>query len=312
MGLIKYDSGNLGEAIAGSVLSILFNGEVQKETLRGESNGALDLQLKYPTLTGTKTTKQVGIQVKTGKSYARWNKTNSHWTLQNINPEHIKKWQDNNQPVLIVWVNPMKKPEIYWKFISSKTSKEVLHLGKTHRLKPEALFEIDRLVSLAYKKKGGVPKINLKNFDKVSDARIWAKKELSRIKGMHVSEFGNFEISNYAMRHLTRASKNKTHIKDSLKLLPYVKSFLERTPHQIQTIATLDEKGEFENYDFSVIKRKVLFIYRNVKFNDLGFAVVYIRFKETVIYSKDWEKNFLLNKQTQHSLILESIYRKTE
>ncbi len=309
---IEYDLGNLGEAIAGGLLSIIFNGETQKETLKGEGQGALDLQLKYPTISKTKTTRQIGVQVKTGQSFARWNKTHSHYTLQNINPDHIIKWQKNNQPVLLIWVNPIKRIEIYWKIINSKTSQEVLHIPNTHKLAPESLFEINRLISIAYKKKGGIPKITLKSFDKLSDTRKWAKKEFKNIKGHFETEIGSFEISNHAFRHLTRASRNKSHIKESLLMLPYIKTFLNYIPHQIQTISNSEWNKELREENLISMNRKVLFIYRNVRFTDKASAVVYIRFNEKIIYPMDWANNLLLNKTTKYSLILESIYRKTE
>lgn len=312
MGVIEYDLGNLGEAIAASFLSIVFDGETQKETLRGEGKGALDLQLKYPKPFGSKTTFQVGVQVKTGKSFVRWNKTNAHWTLQNIEANHIKKWQANNQPVIIVWVNPLNYHESYWKLVGAKTSSEVLHLSKKHIIRPEALFEIHRLISILYKKVGGIARITLKNFDSVSSARKWSKKEFAKIKGVYSNEYGDFEISNYVFRHVTRASRNKSHIKESLQLLPYTKTFLDKIPHQIQTIAPATDDYESEKDAFTIIKRKVVYVFRNVRFNDIPSAVVYLRFKETIIYPTNWISAFCQGKQTRHSLILESIYRKTE
>lgn len=308
---IEYDLGNLGEGIAGGLLSIIFNGETSKETLRGEGLGALDLQLKYPTISGTKAIRQVAIQVKTGQSFARWNKTNSHYTLQNIDAVHIKKWQKSNQPVLIIWVNPISKVELYWKLVNSKTSEEVLHLSPNHKLRPESLFEINRLISIAYKKKGGVPKITLKSFDKLSDVRKWSKKEFRKIRGNYENEIGKFEITNYAFRHLTRASRNKSHIKESLLLLKHIKTFLNINPHQIQTISNEDWNKGYENSNDINITRRVLFVYRNVHFDDKKSAVVYIRFKESINYPKNWTDNLLLNKETKYSLKLESIYRKS-
>lgn len=311
MQLIKYDLGGLGEAIAGAYLSIIFNGETQKETLQGESKSALDLQLKYPTISGTKTTRQIAIQVKTGRSYTTWNKTNSHYTLKNIKSNHINKWQKNNQPVLIIWVNPIRKTELYWKLITSKSSDEILHLSPNHILAPESLFEINRLIGTAYKKKGGLPKFTLKKIDKLSDVRKWSKNKYKVLKGEYENDIAKFNITNYAFRHLTRISRNKSHIKESLLLLPLIKTFLSINPHQIQTFTDKTKDINKKNNKNETIIRRVLFIYRNVHFNDMQSAVVYIRFKETINYPKDWRQNYLLNKQTRYALTLESIYRKS-
>ncbi|MCX2741447.1 DUF4365 domain-containing protein [Pontibacter anaerobius] len=311
MHFIKYDKGALGEALVGNLLSIIFNGEVQKLTLRGEGTAAMDLDLSYPTPFGTQTTRKLAFQVKTGKSYARWHKTRSEWVMQNIKDTHIKKWQNMNLPALLVWVNPLNKPEVYWKFIKADTPSTYLRLSKNHKLRPEAIFEIDRLSFLAYKQRKKMPIINLKKVSLVSDARKHAKKKLKKIKGVHKTDFVNVEISNYVLKHLTRASKNKTHIKDSLTLLPHVPTFLKHIPHYIETTESTDDKKQAPNEHFEVIKRKVSFVYKNVDFDDMRSAVVTVRFKETIIYPKDWETNWLLNKQIQHSLILESIYRKS-
>jgi hypothetical protein len=306
MRLLNYDIGNSGEVLASAILSLIFNGEVQRETLRGEGKGALDLQLKYPSFHGVDTTRQLAVQVKTGASYARWNQRNSTWVLQNIKPEHITKWQENNQPVILIWINPEKKIEIYWKFIGSNTSKTFLYLSKSHILTPASIFEIDRLVTISYKKVGGIPKINVKSFATFTETKKWARKEFSKIKGNFKTSIGDVTISNYVWRHLTRDSKNQSHIKDSLTILPYVKQILKFLPHQIQT--TSQTALTYDN--FTLTKRKVLLIYRNVKFNDIGTGVVYARFEEVIIYSKNWEEDFLINKSLQYSMKLESIYRK--
>ncbi len=303
---LAYDTGNLGETIAGALLALICNGEVQRETLRGEGNGALDLQLKYPSIHGTSTSRQLGVQVKTGRSYVRWHKGRSNWVLQNIDPTHIKKWQDTNQPILIVWVNPTSEAEIYWKFVGANTPSNFLHLTDNHKLSPASLFEIDRLVTISYKKVGGIPKVNVKEFTSTVDARKWAKKEFSGLKGLVKSAIGDIIISNYAWRHLTRISRNRSHIKESLTILPYIKEVLKFIPHQLQT--TLESTNSFDN--FTVVKRKVLAVYRNVRFNDMNTAIVYIRFHEIIIYPTDWTQNYLLHKITRHTLTLESIYRK--
>ena len=185
-----------------------------------------------------------------------------------------------------------------------------MHLSPNHKLNPEALFEINRLISIAYKKKGGVPKITLKTFERLSEVRKWAKREFRKVRGYYENEIGRFEISNYAFRHLTRASRTKSHIKESLLLLPYIKTFLNVIPHQIQTISNQEWNNNLDTDKYITINRRVLFIYRNVHFNDIQSAVVYIRFIESISYPKNWTDNLLLNKKTRYSLKLESIYRK--
>jgi len=312
MSNIEYDLGNLGEAIAGQLLSIVFNGEVQKETLRGEGFGALDLQLSYPSVFDGKALKKLAIQVKTGESFAYWNKKRKCWVLQGIKKEHIIKWQKTNQPVLIVWVNPRQKSEAFWRFVNNKTSSEVLYVTNSHKLRPDSLFEIDRLLNCAYQEKGGIPLLTLKQFDNLAPARFWAKQEYRKIKGIFASRLGDFEISNYAFRHLTRAGRSKSHIKDSLLLLPHVKKFLSKIPHKIQVLAP--ENGPLETVidNFTLIKRKVLFIYKDCRFNDMPRCVVYIRFEEIVLFPTDWTYKFINGGKTNHSMKLESIYRKAE
>jgi hypothetical protein len=312
MSKIEYDLGNLGEAIAGKLLSIIFNGETQKETLRGEGKGALDLQLSYPAFFDGKALKRIAVQVKTGESFARWNQKRKCWVLQGIKKEHIEKWQKSNQPVLIVWVNPRQKSEAFWRFVNKKTSSEVLYVSKSHKLRPDSLFEIDRLINRFYMEKGGLPKITLKQFDSLSSARFWAKKEYSKIKGIFTGGLGDFEISNYAFRHLTRAGRNKSHIKDSLMLLPHVRKFLSKVPHDVQVLAPETQAMETAVDNFTLIKRKVLFVYKNCRFDDIPHCIVYIRFEEIVIFPTEWPYQLINGFKTSHSMKLESIYRKEE
>jgi len=286
---------------------MLFKGECQKETLRGEGIGALDLQLKYQTLWGEKSYRQLGVQVKTGDSYAEWLKTKSEWSIRNIDIEHMLKWKATNQQVIFLWVNPKKnEPEVYWKFFCKNTALKPLHISKSHQLTPAAIYEIERLVYWASAKKGGIGFITVRDLKDTTDTRNWAKDRYFKHRGIFECPLGRVNISNYAWRHLTRDGRNKSHIQTSLLILPYVKQFLSAIPHQIQTLSQIEKdiNGEI------IVERKVLAVYRNVKFNDKGLCSVYVRLDETIVYSKNWLQEGMLRKSVEQSLRLESVYRK--
>lgn len=308
----KYELSNIGENFGSNLIATLFDGEIQRETLKGEGLAALDFQLKYKNFFGLDSVKQIGVQVKTGKSYTDWITTKKCYSLRNIDPNHIEKWKKNNQSVIVLWVNPQKKIDVYWKYIKPTSSLDFLYLTNNNLLRPHSIFEIDRLFTLANKSKNGIPLITLKKFSSLAEVKIWCKKEYSKIKGKLVTDFGIINLTGYAWKHLIRKNRNVTHIYDSLLLLRSVKTILNFHPDQIQTISPNNNPENFdENNNNIVTQKRVLFIYRNVNFSDVKGCTVYIRLKETIIYPKNWRENFFIKGKLQHKLTLESVYRKT-
>lgn len=307
MNVLKFDQGSSGESLAANSLSLIFNGEAVRETMRGEGVGALDIQLKYQTSYPIATHAQVAVQVKTGPSFGRWTPRKNRWRLQNIDLEHLKKWKATNQPVILIWVRLDPETKIYWKLIDKKTPIQTLSVSENHLLTPASRFEIERLL---HKQREAVTKassLTVPFFNTTTEARRWARPKFKKTKGTVNCCLGNVSISNYAWRHLTRVTRAQSHIRDSLTALPYAKNILSLTPHQIQTLpkATSLENGKV------TVRRKVLAVYRNVNFSDKGECVVYIRLDEKVIYSDNWREKGLIRQKLYQELRLESIYRKT-
>lgn len=302
----QYDQGAWGEAIAAYQLSTIFDAEAVKETMRGEGVGALDLQLKVPIYFPTKTHHQLAVQVKTGTSFATWTPTKNRWRIDNVDAEHVEKWRATNQPVLFLWVRVEPIVRIYWKLITSRTPLATLSFSDAHSIDPAARFEIERLLHMHRMHFAKLPQIQTHNFSSTSDVRKWAAERFGRELGRCDCPLGAVIISNYAWRHLTRVTRPQSHIIDSLSVLPYVKRFLDRRPHQIQTISQ-ERKATGNSV---TITRKVLAIYRDVRFTDKGTCAVYVRLAERIVYPKNWETRGLSRGGVVQELKLESIYRK--
>ena len=307
MNLFEYDKGNAGEILAINYLSIIFNGEAVRETMRGEGIGALDFQLKFPILYPEKSYLQVAVQVKTGPSFATWVPSKNRWRLQNIDKVHIAKWRASNQPVLLIWVKLYPVVTLYWKLITSKTPLKTLSVSESHVLNPASRLEIERLLRMYQPKREGVSKITNGTFTATAEVRNWAKPKYTKTKGMFECILGCVTISNYAWRHLTRVTRPQSHIRDSLAALPYIKQILKATPHQIQTLSTTYTKINNK----ILVSRKVLAVYRDVRFSDKGVTVVYVRLDEKVEYMQDWLERGLIEQKVSQELKLESIYRKS-
>lgn len=307
MNLFEYDKGNAGESLAISYLSMIFNGEAARETMRGEGAGALDFQLKFPVSYPSKTYLQVAVQVKTGPSFATWVPSKSRWRLQNIDKEHITKWRATNQPVLLIWVRLEPKIRLYWKLITCKTPIETLSVSESHILTPASRFEIERLLRMNTPPRSGITKITNSTFLTTTEVRKWAQSKFTKLRGLCESSLGNVTISNYAWRHLTRVTRPQSHIRDSLATLPYIKQILDVTPHQIQTLSS--------SYSYinnkTLVSRKVLAVYRDVRFSDKGVSVVYVRLDEKIEYKNNWLEKGLIDQRVIQELKLESIYRKS-
>ena len=307
MNIFDFDQGNAGENLAGSVLSLIFNGEALRETMRGEGIGALDLQLKYPVNFPSPTHAQVAVQVKTGSSFGRWTPTKNRWRLQNIDKDHLRKWKANNQPVILIWVRLDPETKIYWKLIDKKTPIETLSVSENHILTPASRFEIERLIHKQREPIRGMGRFTVPVFTTTAQVREWSRPRFSKIRGIVSSCLGTISISNYAWRHLTRITRAQSHIRDSLTVLPFAKQILGKTPHQIQTLPGTT----VQNGNKIFVNRKVLAVYRNVHFSDKGNCVVYVRLDEQIIYEDNWKERALIRQKVFQELRLESIYRKT-
>lgn len=133
-----------------------------------------------------------------------------------------------------------------------------------------------------------------------------SKPKYHKIRQIKKTLFGSITISNYAFRHLTRDSRNRKHVVDSLNILPYADKFLNYSPNKIITLS--QDTARVNNQ--ILVKRKVLFIYKNVRFSDKGMQTLFIRLKEKTLYPNNWSEKSLINQNVEHNLILESIYRK--
>ncbi|WP_152034423.1 DUF4365 domain-containing protein [Burkholderia contaminans] len=307
MNTYLFDQGNAGESLAAAYLSLIFNGEAVRETMRGEGMGALDLQLKFETLYPVPSHIQVAVQVKTGPSFAKWTPTKNRWRLQNLDKNHIAKWRATNQPVLLIWVRLDPELKLYWKLINPKTPIETLSVSESHVLTPASRPEIERLLIMRRDSGKGIHKLMTHTYSATSEIRGWAKARYERLKGVHHCCLGNVSISNYAWRHLTRVTRPQSHIRDSLTAIAYVRQILDATPHQIQTqlVSKISTAGK------TLLRRKVLAIYRDVRFSDRGTCVVYVRLDEQITYSDNWLAKGLIRQKVHQELKLESIYRKT-
>ena len=301
----KDELGLKGETYASKLMELIFSGESTKETMRGEGQGALDYQFRYESVGSEKANYVFGIQVKTGNSFGELNSTKNKWRISGVKTEHYKKWQASNQPVLLLWVKP-DTSNVYWKFFGKNTPLKAISIPVSHKLNPSTKYEVERLLLQGTRSKGGVANLSLPVIDNTTDTRIWAKQRYAKIRGDMQSGLGKVKISNYAWRRLTRETRNKSHIRDSLLILPYVRVFMSGNPHQIQTLSYKEREVEDKEI---IANRKVLAIYRNVRFSDKGKCSVYVRLNEKVIFNKNWAAGGFGSKVRQ-SLILESVYRK--
>ncbi len=306
MNQYSYDQGAWGEALAAYQLSVVLDAEVVKETMRGEGLGAIDLQAKVPSLYPTRTHHQVAVQVKTGPSFATWTPSKNRWRIDHVDKEHVAKWRATNQPVLFLWVRLEPVVRVYWKLITQRTPLETLSFSESHSLDPAARFEIERLMQMHRMPLRGMSKITTHELQSTSSIREWAASKFAKERGTYSGPLGNVTISNYAWRHLTRITRPQSHIIDSLTTLPYAERFLRTRPHQIQT----ESYQRTEAANEVVVTRKILAVYRDVRFSDKGTCVVYVRLDERVGFPKQWKDRGLLRGGVTQDLKLESIYRK--
>ncbi len=268
--------------------------------------GALDLQVKYPVTYPTVTHHQLAVQVKTGRSFASWTQSKNRWRLNNIDKSHVEKWRGTNQPVLLLWVRLDPHIQVYWKLIGPTTPISPLSLSENHRLTPAARFEIERLLHVHKMDRKPLAQFTVPPASKTSKVRQWSAPRFAKIRGLHPSPLGLISITNYAWRHLTRVTRSQSHIVDSLTVLPYVTELLKTRPHQLQTVSQTEVTAGRTVH----VSRKVLAIYRDVRFTDKGVCVVYVRLDEKISYPRNWQETGLIRGKVQQDLRLESVYRK--
>ncbi len=305
-----YPIGDSGEVIASNMLGTIFNAQVNRASLKSEFDGALDLHVEYTYFNEeVKTRRYFAVQVKTGNSHATWLKTSLRWKID-VDNKHVEKWRKFNGPIILIWIKPDKNMKVYWKYIGKNSSEKYISIGKKRLLNPGTKFEIDRLIQNETSNNKNYPLFTIKSYKSFFDALISSKRNFQKLKGIVNSSYGRIEISNYCWRHLTRNGRKNKYIRESLALLPITKPLLLKDPSKIITQSETSNIDDVSSKGEVTVRKKILFIYRNVNFSNQKKAHVFIRLDETIIFPKNWQESGLLQQNVIQKMKLESIYKK--
>jgi hypothetical protein len=294
--------GDWGERFAVSSLSLAFRGQAKWVSLFGERQH-LDLTLDFASpFDGAN--RSIQVQVKTGDSFGTF--TKGRWRIDNIDREHVSHFQKSQQPVLLVWVRPSPRTRVYWRWLSPRSCLKTISISRHNLVCPATLFDIERMYLVCNTRKLYNLTLTLPGkLDFVSD-RENAKQFWKNHKTLPCHNLGTVRLSRHGWRHMTRKSKSKSRMHDSLRLISILPALLSREAHDVELkSASMQVLGRIVT-----AQRTLLLKFRNIRFNKEGEFTVFVRVRVSQTFPRRWKEIPDGDWNLTHTTTIESVYRK--
>ena len=294
--------GDWGERVAVSSLALALRGQAKWVSLYIERQH-LDLTLDFAS-PFDKANRSVHVQVKTGESFGSFAK--GRWRIDNIDREHVSLWRKSHQPVLLIWVRTTPKTRVYWRWLSPRSCLKTISISRQNLVCPATLYDIERMYLHCNTRQ--LDKLTFALPDKLDFVRDRknAKQFWSSHKVVPCHNLGIVNLTRHGWRHMTRRSKSKSRMHDSLRLLKILPKLLSREAHDVELkSASMQVLGQIVS-----AKRTLLLKFRNVHFQKEGDFTVCVRVRVSMTFPRRWKEIPDEEWELNHTTTVESIYRK--
>lgn len=299
------ETGNWGERVAAAMLSLSLSGQTKWVSLEGERQH-LDLMVDF-TSPFDGSARSLPVQVKTGSSFGAWAK--GRWRMDNIDRTHVIRWRESRLPTLLVWVQTEPITKAYWRLILPRTPLETLSISRHNLVNPAATYELERMWRLHTTTRIERLSLELPAAKTFVEDRNKARSYWNGFGPiLDCMNLGPVAVTRHGWRHMTRASKSRSRIHDSLRLIRYLPVFLKR---EANTVETTDLVTRVEG-SIVVEERTILLTYRNIHFCHEGYFSVYFRVRYSARFPQRWMLMQSTDWQLKPITTVESIYRKPE
>ena len=301
----KKADGVAGARKVASLLTIALCAETTSASLE-EDWAKVDIKCSFRNAFDEKQLITYHCQVKSGLSYKAISSNDKNINI-NIDKDTINALSNFNG--IITWVPPKPSRNIYWYAINPRLkTKTPISIPRTQYINPSIRFDLSRISNYS-RHTNSLPRqdISSKIDSNLLDRAKNEYKLLAKTKIFNPI-VGELQISRFAWRHLTRRSKTTKRREFSLRLVPYLKSFLDHVPDRF-TIAP----SNFRTIGKKTIETRYLLCwYRGAfKINNNSYALL-IRIKEEISYPNDWNLYSLSVEDIEQTATLASWWAKIE
>lgn len=298
----KFLLGKWGERHAAHMASQALCGEAKPATL-SEEYSHYDLHISFNLSHPPKAHKSIYVQVKTGKFISERNKGTSLST-KNIKKEHERSWRDSGL-VLLLMVPDDKPMDVIWKIFTKRTPENVF-IKDHSKVTPAFRYELER--QIIQNEKGDDSRLALTLAEKKAhrDNRKAARTFWKANREISSTNLGTVLLSRHGWRHMTRKSKHRSRIHDSMRIIPYLRQILKTKASKMSSVSLSLTEGSHS----TVERRTILLSYNNICFSNEGPYKVFVRVKSEVSFKNNWLMNVPEKWQLDQKITLESVYRK--
>lgn len=277
--------GDAGARKAATTLCKALCGELSFTTLN-EDHSKVDIKLSYNNIFDKNHLVTQHCQVKTGSSY-RTGIYNAKSLTLSIDAGTI--YAMFSSIGILVWVPPNPSSYIYWYLVDPRAKITTpIKIPRYNYVRPSIRIDLGRFINYS-KWTERNPRLTTSQSIQNNEVLKLAKAEYFELKNLNIHNplVGKLIISRLAWRHVTRRSKTSTKRYASLRLVPYLKSFLSRIPDRYLS----GEPKISHNGKLTTDVRYILFWYRNALVIDGRNETLVVRIKEEIQYPRKWESS---------------------
>lgn len=250
----------------------------------------------------------VHAQVKSGASYRAASSNFDALTL-NIDKSTINALSGSNTPGLIVWVPPKPMDRLYWYASDPRRPLSIpVKIPRHQFVRPSIRYDLTRLFDYSSWSNA----ISMQTVSQASDLEIMprAREEYRCLKSRMWPHplVGSLAVTRLAWRHKTRRSKTKKQRMLSLRIVPYLKRFVDKAP----TRFVRDQSIIAHFGTRTVDTRYLLCWYRGALSISGDKYTLLLRIKEEVSYPTNWSEHPLRADEIEQKATLASWWCKKE
>ena len=250
----------------------------------------------------------VHAQVKSGISH-RSKSSNANTLTLNIDRTTLATLSGSSTPGLVVWVPPKPMDRLYWYANDPRRPlKTPAKLSRDQYVRPSIRYDITRLCTYASWAKSFSRQTTSQIDERLVHSRARQAYAALKIKSWNQPLVGDLDITRLAWRHITRQSKSTQRRILSLRVVPYLKTFLDQAPDRY----ICDHRPPIPFGRRTVETRYVLCWYRGaLSIASQNYSLL-LRIKEEISYPTDWSNHALGIGDIQQNATLASWWCKKE
>jgi len=256
----------------------------------------------------------VPAQVKSGPSF-RAASSDARTLALDIDRPTIIALSGSVSPEILVWVPPPPMDRVYWYASNPRRRlKTPVKVDREQYVRPSIRYDLTRFIVYASWAKRSARQTTRQNVHE-EDVRRRARYAYANLKDADNPPnhplVGRIAVTRLAWRHVTRLSRPKKRRILSLRVVPYLKAFLDQIPDRF--VCNPERDGLYKQVGRRTVEtRHVLCWYDGALSIDNQIYKLLVRIKEEISYPTDWMNRPLGVKDIRQSATLASWWCKKD